>query len=39
MIQIEWVLDEFCIFYSDSGVQSNLSLITITNDGFVLQLV
>ena len=32
-------LDDFWIFYSDSGVQSNLSLITITNDGFVLQLV
>ena len=39
MIQIECVLDDFWIFYSDSGVQSNLSLITITNDGFVLQQV
>ena len=39
MIQIECVLDDCWSFYSDSGVQSNLSLITITNDGFVLQLV
>ena len=39
MIQIECVLNDFWIFYSDSGVQSNRSLITITNEGFVLQLV